>query len=94
MLFRSGLPRKAKSQFCMLVLLFEVRLRLIKWLVPQPCWLGEITLLFFRLQKGYKRKLYFTVIVKSSKDSATVMDEFIVSLNKYLDILPMMPENQ
>lgn len=54
---------------------------------------GEITLLYFHLQRGYKRKLYFTVRVKSSKNAVTVMKNFVSSIEKYLDILPMMPQD-
>jgi hypothetical protein len=49
----------------------------------------EITVLNFHLKKGYKRKLYITIKVKSSKGSISVMNEFTASINKYLDILPM-----
>jgi hypothetical protein len=55
--------------------------------------IDEISILYFHLQRGYKRKLYFTVRVKSSKNSAVIMKKFISSIDKYLDILPMMPED-
>ncbi len=56
--------------------------------------LDEITLLYFRLKKGYKKKLYFTVRVKSSRSAKAVIKAFNSSLSKYMDVLPMMPEEE
>lgn len=49
----------------------------------------EISVLRFHLQEGYKRKLYFTIRVKSSKGSEAVIMSFVDAINKDLKTYPI-----
>ena len=49
----------------------------------------EITILRFRLEEGYKRKLYFTVTVKSSKGAEVVIEDFVDAIEKDLKTFPI-----
>ncbi len=54
----------------------------------------EITVLNFRLREGYRRKLEFRVTVKSSKGAPRVIESFINSIEKYMDVLPIESNNK
>ncbi len=55
--------------------------------------IDEITILNFNLKKGYKKKLYFTIRIKSSKDPIVIINELTSSIDNYLDILPIAKED-
>lgn len=45
----------------------------------------ELTTLTFHLKKGYRQKLFLTVTVKSSRGGYTEMENYINSIEKYMD---------
>ncbi len=49
----------------------------------------EISVLRFHLQEGYKKKLYFSVTVKSSKGAGVVIKDFVDAIKKDLDTFPI-----
>lgn len=51
--------------------------------------LDEVTELRFYLKKGYRRKLEFTVTVKSTRGSYKVMEDFVNSIENYLNVFPI-----
>ncbi|MBE9531237.1 MAG: hypothetical protein IME98_00350 [Proteobacteria bacterium] len=54
----------------------------------------EITTLHFHLKEGYRKKLDFTVTVKSSRGANTVIESFIDSIEKYMDAIPIRPPTE
>lgn len=56
--------------------------------------IDEITTMRLDLKKGYRKKLYFIVTVKSSRGGKTIINKFINSVEKYLDTFPIQsPED-
>lgn len=51
--------------------------------------IDEITILQFQLREGYRKKLEFTITVKSSRGANTVILSFINSIEKYMDAFPI-----
>jgi hypothetical protein len=51
--------------------------------------IDEITSLHFHLKEGYRKKLDFTVTVKSSKGASSIIKSYVKSIEKYMDTFPV-----